>query len=290
MSKTTKYLLFPLFWVISMFLTGYLGLAIKSARPLNLFILLISIFFIGRFFRFFQQKGLFSQRDVFLFSLGLLFYLIATIVLHPRYWLILPPTFALLGFWVGASKWNQAIAVWLPLAIFYGFFFYPQQMIIQRNLFKIDTEPIYTTGVADRIVGKDGLTTMNSLKGKYVIAETWNEYCGSCLLAMRDLHPMMESFEENNPKFKHIYIYTNSKLPHNLTTSVFENSNLPYPEMPIYLDQDFTFYESFSQGDGFPQFFFIAPDGAIEEKLLGYNQNFQKSYYKKIKKFAQKSD
>jgi hypothetical protein len=188
----------------------------ENANSLSIFLTLSGIYVLAIGVRKIFRK--YDPKFVFLISTsGFILVFLLSLVLGHRF---IPPLLFLPVFTLAFFMPYKMHLIVLPVALafitYYSWFWYPDKMFIQGYRF-IDNS-IHWTGKVIPYMENDSLELMDvkgenaidAFRNSTIIIETWNERCGSCIHAMKDLHPFLDSLEQANGNFKHYYLYTNS--------------------------------------------------------------------------------
>ncbi len=113
-------------------------------------------------------------------------------------------------------------------------------------------------------VGKDVLAILDRYKGKCVLLDVWATWCGPCRQAHADLEPLKRELNDCNIAFLYL-AQSNSdrKVWNNLIGSIAGEHYLLTEEQTALLKEKLYI-------TGVPCYFFINPQGEIEDKVLGY--------------------
>ena len=243
-------LFFILFYLACIATVGLLTLDVNISRSSTILIALILSLLTGIFFRrYFKAINL--TRLYFLSGGAFIFYAISGLVFSWDHLFTGPMACLIaysLGFWAFRIKhWPAWSPLFLGLFVFYAFFWQNQ---------------------------------LDSLKNKVILFETWNEHCGACFAAMRDLHPFFKHKEQEYEGFVHVYLYSQgkrNKKEANNPQIIFSNKRFPYDDMKILLDRDGNLYREKLAG-GFPHFLLIDRNGKTIYRFNGYQSNYQHAY------------
>ncbi len=275
------------FAIAAILFIGLFTLNSETAGCWSVAIVLLSCFFAGTYF---SERDLDLPRMAVLglSSIGLVLYVALGLFLNPSNWYS-PPTFCLLAFLIGfVAKRKYFLYAVLPCsvaAVFYAFWLLPQIFFLKNT---IDPSAALRTNLSIdsslQLMDKAGHNHVASMVGKVVLLETWNQYCGNCMEAMKDLHPFLSEMEEEHSDFEHYYIYTNNEADGAaLEKYAFNNKRLPYNDMKILHDKDQMLFKK-SKEQGVPQFFFINRDGEVKHLSIGYTNNYATAFKIFIKK------
>lgn len=210
-------------------------------------------------------------RDRFFFRIvcGLLAaYILSTFVLNWR--AFFAPLTCLLFFTAGnLLQWRAMLKfpLMLALAALVSFVLVPMYFLI----WSIRPLPKSSPDLKNlRFLNPQGDTlSIRDFSSKYLLIETWHEYCGLCFKAMRDLHPQLEKWEQAYD-FEHIYLYSRAKgLSHDRISTV---KYLPYPDLPLYYDLDQNLCKKMDYV-GAPYFLLLNPEGKIVREYEGYGRS-----------------
>lgn len=279
------------FSIISVFIVGFFSLSINTARSSYIFIVLGIIYLAGIWIRgYFDNYNVFAV--FFLSGAGLLFYFITALFF--KAWLT-PPVLCFLlytlAFFCPFRRHIVLVALVLILSFYFSWFWYPNKLLIEKpfnfSIFENKTKRAVPFAYFEMdsliLIDKNGVNAIGQFTDNIVFIETWNERCGACIHAMKDLHPFLEALEQKNRRFRHYYLYTTNIGGALDPKSVFSHRLLPYPDMPVLYDVNQVFYQGLPEG-GFPHFLVFNQKGICISEFQGYNHNFTHVYKRQIKK------
>ncbi len=282
-----RFIVYASFSIVTILSIWLFALNAETAGNLSISLVLLFSFLGGAYFR--GRDLDLSRIAVFaLSSIGIIIYTALLFILNPKIWYSAPP-FCLLVFLLGfVTSRKYLLYAMLPTvvaSVFFAFWFYPQKSFLQN---KIDPTAALRTNLridlSLQLIDDEGNNCLDSMLDKVVLLETWNQYCGVCFEAMKDLHPFLRKMEAVNSNFKHYYVYTNNSVDENeLEKYAFKNKRLPYGNMRVLYDKDQMLYKK-SNEQGVPQFFFIGRDGEVKHLSIGYESNFSTTFKIFIKK------
>ena len=283
-------LLLPIVFALgSVPVVGVFTLDRSVASSASIFVVLILTYLAGWFW---SVRIASSWRIFLLTAAGLIFYAASALILHPiRSW-HLPPLFCLVGFsfgfWVRRNRYF-ALALWGVFTAYYGFVGYPQwDMTYSKwpSTTRMETDVVSLAQI--RLLDSMGRDRMGELSGSLTLLETWNQSCGACFQAMRDLHPFFEKMEESHPSFSHYYVYTGARIPDGDTLSVvFRNARLPYEDQQVLLDPDRQLLD-LPESTGLPQFNFMDSSRNLVHLSEGYRANFSHAYKRRFQALVER--
>lgn len=275
------------FAVFSVPIVGLLTLSMYS-KSIYIFICLLSLCLAGYFFRKVFPSPYNSYKRLFLLAgAGLIFYNIVffiffynssvgILLIFPTFWSLISYS---AGVFLASRKLFYLTIPWLAVVFVYSFNVYPFYHVknfdehddtkIPLEALKFDELQLYTCDSTS--------IKREAIEAPFILVESWNEYCGKCLSAMRDLHPFLEELERKY-HFKHLYVY--HQVAHSKFTNQLEACNfelLSYPNLPIAVSQ-----ANIPVLHSAPHFLLIHPSGKIEYLFSGYNDNYKKDYRKLI--------
>ena len=236
--------------------------------------------FLSGLFIFRKYFESFSTKYVGYAGLGLIFYVVVSFIMSPNIAWFLPPLICLLSFIIGA--WTAyrkprvlllVLISWHAFALTYAFQIYPDLQF--RRGFSTHAE-LASTESYYQWMDQFGEERFDDFRNKVVLIETWNQFCGNCFQAMRDLGPLIRDLSLSPNEFSHIHLYSYPDLDSSTIQSiVFENKHFPDGEMQILIDVDQRFTNSFCQGCGQPQFYLMNKSGEVIQLFLGYNKTIK---------------
>jgi len=298
--KFVKQLLFWLaFYTGCIVFVGLLTLDIDVARSSTIFAAIVSCFLLGVYIR--KKKWFDNTLKLYTISaFAFIFYFIIGLFFNLNNWAT-GPTACLLaysfGFWLAPQRFWFAYGALLSVTFaFYAFFWSPQKYFIQGMMYAKGYPPQIDLSDTS-LVWKDasGNNQFDTLRNEVTLVETWSEYCGNCISAMRDLHPFLKEQENKYKNFKHIYLYTRPLKKGETTIGIektFKNSHLPYSDMFVLQDENQAFSKRYLP-EGLPHFILINQKGDIIFSFQGYNKNFKPTYEhyisSQLKKIAQRN-
>lgn len=276
-------LFFILFYLACIATVGLLTLDVNISRSSTILIALILSLLTGIFFRrYFKAINL--TRLYFLSGGAFIFYAISGLVFSWDHLFTGPMACLIaysLGFWAFRIKhWPAWSPLFLGLFVFYAFFWYPYKGFISPSLTRSNDSQSVFADSNIRLENIAGQNQLDSLKNKVILFETWNEHCGACFAAMRDLHPFFKHKEQEYEGFVHVYLYSQgkrNKKEANNPQIIFSNKRFPYDDMKILLDRDGNLYREKLAG-GFPHFLLIDRNGKTIYRFNGYQSNYQHAY------------
>ncbi len=282
------------FAILSVPVVGLLALS-NNAQSISIFICLLSLLLVGYFFRTsFPSPYNSYKRLIFVAGAGLIFYNIVFFVFFPnhsvRILLIFPIFWGLISYYVGILSASREKLLYLifpfsAVLLIYAFNIYPYYFVKNfndRDSTKTSLEAL--TFDALNVYTCDSISIeREAIEAQFILVESWNEYCGNCLSAMRDLHPFSKELERKYD-FNHLYLY--HQVAHSKFTNPLEACNfklLPYPNLPVAISQANTpvLYSA-------PHFLLINASGEIEYLFSGYNSRYKRNYEKMIKNVLEK--
>ncbi|MDX1942866.1 MAG: thioredoxin family protein [Saprospiraceae bacterium] len=284
-----------LFYIGCIVFVGLLTLDIDVARNTTIFIALIGCFLLGIYIR--KKNWWNAPFKLYLVSsFGFLFYVIAALILSVSSWWYVGPVVCFLAYSMGFLFANRRLlimyaALFSSIFAYYSFSWYPQKSFIKDHTYTTDNQEKIDFGDTSlALMDAKGENLTQSLQGKVILIETWNENCGNCFSGMRSLHPFLQEKEKLYKDFKHIYLYTRPLRKRELpieSEEIFKNKYLPYEDMLILEDEKQVFYNKYLP-EGFPHFLLIDDEGNIIFSFQGYNKNFKSTYQHYIEKQLEK--
>lgn len=282
------------FQLLYMLFVGFFTLDVHFANSVTIFIALISSFLIGFFIR---QKIQWTNtmRLFFISSSGLLLYVLMAFITDVNNWYI-GPCACLVAHSVGfaVASGNATIFYSTPLivllSVYYAFFWFPEKDFIVNKMQNEGQHIYIRNDTLINFLDVSGYNQWGAAESKIVFIETWNEHCGACFQAMRDLHPFLKEQEQQHKNFTHIYLYVpleRRKEQLYDMDKVFRNKRLPYNDMDVLYDKDSYFYNTYLNG-GFPHFVLIDTNQEIIFSLNGYSANFANTYKRYFRKSFKK--
>lgn len=115
--------------------------------------------------------------------------------------------------------------------------------------------------------------------GQLNLYETWHEHCGTCFIAMKDLHPFLSACEKQF-NFNHAYLYVGGAESDSV---IYHNKRLPHGDMEVLLDKNQEIHNQLGLY-GAPYFIFFDGNGVVLYKMGGYWSPYR-FYYKQYFKY-----
>lgn len=114
----------------------------------------------------------------------------------------------------------------------------------------------------------------------FTLVETWNESCGPCIEAMKDLQPLMDSL---SPQVTHYYLYENgNKAGFVNKTKIFNYSRIQ-DKSKILLDVGNKFMVD-SKMASYPYFLLFDKEGNLTDYFKGYDGRHKEYFVNRINK------
>ena len=116
----------------------------------------------------------------------------------------------------------------------------------------------------------------------FILVETWNEGCGPCIEAMKDLQPLMDSLTS---QVAHYYLYENGNKAGFVNRAKIFNYSPIHNKSKILLDVGNKFMTD-SKMASYPYFLLFDNEGTLIDYFKGYDSRHKDYFVNRIKKMV----
>lgn len=192
---------------------------------------------------------------------------------------LLAALFFTIGFYGVNFRYNYIVLGAIPFLILsYVYLLYPAMHL---KLDEIRTDDPLTLNYSDpeiKLLNKYGQNTFPDFKGKVILLESWNEYCGVCIRAIYDQQPYLSALKNEFPNFEYYYLHIKPETKHirKDSTSKFKliAQKFHIEGLPILFDQNQGFSKQYLE-KFVPQFMLYDENGKFITGFNGYNPNLK---------------
>jgi len=283
--KIIKYLLLGLLTVFWIIIIGYCSFDPIFSSKATILLICIVVVGYGIFLQFFfpqvNTKRLYIEG-----GLGIILQFLVPFFVFGISELLFPTTLVFLGYTFSFLFYKNKklfLPLWLGIAAVYAFYFYPLLYVHQP----LNEEADFKTeiNVKEYLFVNNDLDTVQLSDNGLILIETWNEHCGSCIQAMRDLPSFFAKMEKEH-EFKNLYLYTASIRTKNLD-KIFEFDYLQNKKQKVLIDILNLFYQD-SEMQGVPYFLlFDSSTGELVDFFSGYNQKYKDAYVNRLQEMIE---